>query len=179
MANREKDIFDQIDDLFSQLNGEQIVDDIIKGVDTVSTSINEALKNNGYDNMNEFYQGAIRDQKGRKPMPKSSFRKYDSRVAYVKDTLSHIEYEIKYRGYYREGHQEACMNALRYLDSYHNDLDLLASRVKQEANQTRIHMRNRKDAYSSGYINGCEYVLSAIEKSKKMMMQEILHELKV
>lgn len=179
MANRKKDVFDQIDEMFSEINGEQIVSEIIKGVDNVSSTINEALKNNGYDNVTEFYQGAIRDKKGKRPTPRTAFKQYTSRIAYIEDALSNINYEIKFRGYYREGHQEAVTNALKYLPNYQNNLDQLYKRIQQEANQTRTQMRNRKrDAYASGYLNGCEYVMKVLHQSKMFMMQQVLEEVK-
>ena len=165
--NNNKDLFDTIDDYFSQINGEEIAQKVSSSVDklskNISDTIEDSLKNNGYNNFSEFVEGEFRDKKGSKPHFSKFLKEYSSRLEYVKEAISNVEYEIKYRGYFKEGHQEA--------------LHDLGKRIKAQIKEIRLRSSHYKKAYVNGYINGCEYVQKAIRRSKRFMMDKILAEI--
>ena len=91
-----------------------IIDDLVKLVDQTSTgvshSIDESLRKNGYDNIGDFVSEGVNSvfssRKSEKPYSTHSFTDFDSRYTYLIEALSHIEYERKYRGVYKEGHEQ-------------------------------------------------------------------------
>lgn len=178
--NNNKDLFDTIDDYFSQINGEEIAQKVSSSVNNISKNISEtiedSLKNNGYNNFSEFVDGEFRDKKGSKPHFSKFLKEYSSRLEYVREAISSVEYEIKYRGYFKEGHQEALHDIQLLLDSYTNNLDDLEKRIKAQIKEIKLRSSHYKKAYVNGYINGCEYVQKAIHRSKRLMMDKILNE---
>lgn len=178
--NNNKDLFDTIDDYFSQINGEEIAQKVSSSVNNISKNISEtiedSLKNNGYNNFSEFVDGEFRYKKGSKPHFSKFLKEYSSRLEYVREAISSVEYEIKYRGYFKEGHQEALHDIQLLLDSYTNNLDDLEKRIKAQIKEIKLRSSHYKKAYVNGYINGCEYVQKAIHRSKRFMMDKILNE---
>lgn len=179
--NNNKDLFDTIDDYFSQINGEEIAQKVSSSVDklskNISDTIEDSLKNNGYNNFSEFVEGEFRDKKGSKPHFSKFLKEYSSRLEYVKEAISNVEYEIKYRGYFKEGHQEALHDIQLLLDNYTDNLDDLGKRIRAQIKEIRLRSSHYKKAYVNGYINGCEYVQKAIRRSKRFMMDKILAEI--
>ena len=176
-----KDFFDSIDDFFTQLNEKEVSEKIHKGVNTLNKmpdKVNDALKNKGYDNIKEFLQGEFTDKKTQRPTVRPKrLRNFPSRTAFVEDALTNVQYEIKYRGYYKEGHQQALSYVKSLLPQYTYDLDRLGKRLKLEIKEIRQTHHKGKDAYTNGYLNGCEFVLKAIHQSKIVLMRQILTEM--
>lgn len=181
MNKQNKDLFDMIDDYFSQINGEEIAQKVASGVDklskNISDTIEDSLKNNGYNNFSEFVDGEIKDQKGKKPHFSKFLKDYSSRLDYVKDAITNVDYEIKFRGYFKDGHEEALDNIQQLLGQYAHNLDALEKRIKTQVKDIKLHSSNYKKAYINGYIEGCEYAIKAIHRSKKYMMDKIISEL--
>ncbi len=181
MSKQNKDLFDTIDEYFSQINAAEIAQKVTEGVDSlsekISSSIEESLKNNGYNNLNEFFEGEIKDRKGKKPSYSKFLKDYSSRMDYVKEAMANVDYEIKFRGYFKDGHQQALKDIDELLDRYANDLDALHGRIKEQIKEIRRHQSQYNSSYTSGYIEGCEYVQKAIQRSKQMMMKKILQEI--
>ena len=96
---------------------------------------------------------------------------------YVKEAMANVDYEIKFRGYFKDGHQQALKDIDELLDRYANDLDALHGRIKEQIKEIRRHQSQYNSSYTSGYIEGCEYVQKAILRSKQMMMKKILQEI--
>ena len=178
--NKNKDIFDTIDEYFSQINGEEISKKINEGVDNLSKniadSIEQSLKNNGYNNFSEFVQGEIKDLKGKKPEFSKFLKDYSSRVDYVKEAIRHVDYEIKYRGYYQEGHQQAIKDIDPLVDKYAYNLDELNQQIRKQIKEIKARNSSTRKAYTNGYLGGCEYIQKAITKSKRIMMEKIINE---
>ena len=65
--NKNKDIFDTIDEYFTKINSEELTKKINKGFNAFSKTVEDSLKNNGYNNFNEFINAEIKDQKAEKP----------------------------------------------------------------------------------------------------------------
>ena len=179
--NKNKDIFDTIDEYFSKINGDEITKKINKGVNnfskTISETFEDSLKNNGYNNFNEFIDGEIKDQKGKKPEFNKYLKKYSSRIEYVKEAIHQVDYGIKYRGYYQDGHIQALKDIEPLLDQYSYNLDELATQIRKQSAEIKKRHSDYKKAYITGYIDGLEYVYKAINKSKQILMERILQEL--
>lgn len=179
--HQEKDIFDTIDDYFSNINGDEIAKKITKTVndfsDNLASSIEDSMKNSGYDSFGEFVEGEIKDNKGKKPQFTNMMKEYTSRYDYVKDALNNVNYEIKYRGYFKEGHMQALNDVSSLLTTYSKDLDALFHKIKEQIQEIRIHKSQYKKAYYDGYIAGCEYAQKAIKRSKQVMMKKVLDEI--
>ena len=180
--NKNKDIFDTIDEYFSQINNEELTKKINKSVHhfskTISETFEDSLKNSGYNNFNEFIDGEIKDQKAKKPTFNRMLKKYSSRREYINEAIHQVNYGIKYRGYYQDGHIQALKDIEPLLDEYAYDLDVLAQQIKKQSKEIKDKYRDYKKAYITGYIDGLEYVYKAIQKSKEIMMERILHEIK-
>lgn len=181
MEKQKKDGFDTIDDYFSNINADEIAKKITQGVDklsqNISSTIEDSMKNSGYNNFSEFFEGEIRDKKGQKPHFSNLLKDFDSRIDYVKDALNNVDYEIKFRGYFKDGHEQALEDIHTLIDKYENDLDMLFKRIKQQIQEVKNHSSSYKKGYIDGYISGCEYVQKAIKTSKNMMMKRIINEL--
>lgn len=181
MDKHKKDGFDTIDDYFSSINADEIAKKITKSVDKLSqnitSTIEDSMKNSGYNNFSEFFAGEIRDKKGQKPHFSNLLKDFDSRIDYVKEAMNNVDYEIKFRGYFKEGHEQALTDIRCLLDKYENNLDELFIRIKQQIQEVKNHTSNYKKGYIDGYISGCEYVQKAIQKSKAIMMKRIIHEI--
>lgn len=181
MSKQNKDLFDTIDDYFSQINGEEIAQKVTSGVDKLSKNIadtiEDSLKNSGYNNFSEFIDGEFRDQKGKKPAFSKFLKEYSSRLEYVRDAITNVDYEIKFRGYFKEGHEEALHDIQLLLNQYSNNLDALELRIKAQIKEIKLRKSNYKQAYVNGYISGCEYVQKAIHRSKRFMMDKVLSEM--
>ena len=180
MNKNNKDIFDTIDEYFSQINHDEIAKKISEGVESItkniSVTIEDSLKSNGYNNWNEFVQGEIKDQKGKKPTPKKFFNEYTSRKEYVLEAIKSVDYEIKYRGYYKEGHLQALTDIYPLVEKYASILDELRKQIIKQIKEIKSNS-NTKKAYYNGYIGGCEYVIKAIMKSQQVMMDQIIKEM--
>lgn len=179
--SEKKDFFDSIDDFFTQLNAEEASKHIQKGFDKfneVPNKINDAIKNKGYDNVSEFFQGEFSDKKREKPKirPKR-LRDFESRAAFVEDALKNIHYDLKYRGYFKEGHEQAIQYILSLLPQYPHDLDRLAKRIQLEKSEIKQNQPQKKDAYTNGYLHGYDTALKAIQQSKTVIMRQILTEM--
>lgn len=182
MSQKEKDIFESIDSLFTELNKASAnINEFGKKVqsksETISKGINESLKQNGYDNIKEFIDGEVLDKKGQKPELNLKLKEITSRYEFIQESLSHVTYDIKYRGYFKEGHQEAIQHGLALLEDYRNDLDSLSERIHEQLNEFKHHRTKQKDAYTNGYIQGCKLMIKTIQKSKVKMIQKVLKEL--
>ncbi|MGN1343624.1 MAG: hypothetical protein ACI4U3_03540 [Traorella sp.] len=177
--NKNKDIFDTIDEYFFQINSDEISKKISNGVDNISKNISDSiehsLKNNGYNNFSEFIQGEIQDKKGKQPEFTKYLKDYHSRKEYVLEAIQDVTYEIKYRGYYRDGHQQALQDLKPLVEKYSYNLDELNQQIKKQVKEIKSHSTSKK-AYTNGYIDGCEYVQKAISNSQKMMMEKIIQE---
>lgn len=176
--NKNKDIFDTIDEYFNKINHDELSKKMVKGVNSFSKTINDSLKNNGYNNFNEFVDGEIKDKKAEKPKFKTSIKKYSSRIEVVKEAIHQVNYGIKYRGYYQDGHKQALSDIENLLSEYSYNLDELAEQIQTQTNEMSIQYKNNKKAYIVGYIDGLEYVQKAIIKSKYIMMERIVNEVK-
>lgn len=184
MNQKEKDIYDKIDSLFNELNQaasslNEFGKSVQKNAQSFSNEINESLKKNGYDNVKEFIDGEILDKKGQKPSITPLLKEIDSRYDFIFDTLSKVTYDIKYRGYFKEGHQEAIHHAIELMPDYRSDLDLFAQRIQEQIKELKNHRTNTKDAYTNGYIQGCKLIVKTIKESKKKMMLKVLRELDI
>ena len=176
--NKNKDIFDTIDEYFTKINSDELAKKINIKANSFSKTINDSLKNNGYNNFNEFVTGEIKDKKAEKPKFKTSIKRYSSRMEVIKEALHQVNYGIKYRGYYQDGHKQALSDIENLLSDYSYNLDELAEQIKTQTKEMSIQYKNNKKAYIVGYIDGLEYVEKAIIKSKAIMMERVINELK-
>ena len=176
--NKNKDIFDTIDEYFNQINSDELSKRINKGVNSFQKTIEESLKNNGYNNFNEFIDGEIKDYKGKKPSFNKHIKRYSSRMEFVKEAIHQVNYGLKYRGYYQDGHKQALSDIDKCLSQYSYNLDELADQIKVQIKEIRIQYKDYKKAYITGYIDGLEYIQKAIIKSKDLMMERIINEIK-
>lgn len=184
----ESDHFDQIDDLFNKITSEEA---IISGIKTVTKTvesvgkeinrgINESLKNKGYDNLGEYIQAEMSSKKREKPTPKTSFRsraQLNDRYTFFVDALEHVTYDLKYRGLYREGHQEAIKNYLEIAKSYVNDMSSLQKRLIVDLKDMQLEVRKEKrNRWNEGYLNGLQFISHSLQNSKLHMMSKIKRE---
>lgn len=186
MSKKKNDLFDAIDDLFNTLNSEETAKAITDTVNHVGVgikqSINESLKKNGYDNFSEYINANFNSSKERKqPQARHAYqtrRNFDSRYDYFMDALMNVHYDLKYRGYFKEGHQEAIHTYLILAENYKTNLDALNLRLRSEVKDLKTAMRKqKKDPWNEGYLNGLEYISRSLKNSKVYMMNKIQMEL--
>lgn len=188
MPKKKNDLFDSIDDLFNTLNSEEtakaITDTVTNVGSEIKHSINESLKKNGYDNFGELINANIGSSKEhRRPQARRAYqtrRNFESRYDYFMDALMSVHYDLKYRGYFKEGHQEAIHTYLILAENYKTNLDALNLRLRNEIRDLKAAMRKqKKDAWNEGYLNGLEYIGRSLKNSKVYMMNKIQMELSV
>lgn len=188
MPKKKNDLFDSIDDLFNTLNSEEtakaITDTVTNVGSEIKYSINESLKKNGYDNFGELINANLGGSKNRKrPQARRAYqtrRNFDSRYDYFMDALMSVHYDLKYRGYFKEGHQEAIHTYLVLAENYKTNLDALNLRLRNEIKDLKAVMRKKKkDAWNEGYLNGLEYIGRSLKNSKVYMMNKIQMELSI
>lgn len=186
MSKKKNNLFDSIDDLFNTLNSEETAKAITDTVSNVGSeikhSINESLKKNGYDNFGEYINANFSSSKERRrPQARRAYqtrRNFDSRYEYFMDALMSVHYDLKYRGYFKEGHQEAIHTYLVLAENYKTNLDALNLRLRNEIKDLKAVMRKqKKDAWNEGYLNGLEYIGRSLKNSKVYMMNKIQMEL--
>lgn len=163
MSKQNKDIFDRIDEYFSTIDSEEIAKKITKGVDDLSKNISDSI------------EGSFKKQ------PKPNFSKFlneaTSRYEYVKEEIRHNTKSEQYIGQSKLGYTEAIKDIQSYLIQYTNDLDVLYKRIQNQIKEVRLRNTQYNRNYINGYINGCEFVLKAIRRSKRVMMDKIMNEL--
>ena len=96
----------------------------------------------------------------------------------LKEAIHQVNYGLKYRGYYQDGHMQALNDIEKVLDQYNYDLDELSDQIKIQTKEIKHQYKDYKKAYITGYIDGLEYVQKAILKSKHIMMEKIINEIK-
>ncbi len=187
MSKRKNDLFDSIDEIFNSVNAKENAKAFNETVNSVGkeikSSINESLKQNGYDNINEYIRANFTSsaKQTKRPSERKVYqtrRSFENRYDYFMDALMSVRYDLKYRGYFKEGHQEAIHTYLLLAEKYKSNLDALNIRLKNEIRDLKITMRKqKKDAWNEGYLNGLEYIAKSIKNSKVYMMGKIAMEL--
>lgn len=158
-----KDIFDMIDECFSQINSEEIAKKISKGVDDLSKNISDSL------------------EKSFKNQEKPNFSKFlnetSSRLEYVKEEIRNNSRSEQYIGQTKQGYNEAIRDIQMILVQSQNDLENLYKRIQNLMKEVKLRSSQYNRSYIKGYINGCEFVQRTIRKSKRVMMDKIINEL--
>lgn len=162
-----------------------IIDDLVKLVDQtsegVSQTIDESLRKNGYDNIGDFVSEGVNsvfsNRKGEKPYSTHSFVDFDSRYTYLIEALSHIEYERKYRGVYKEGHEQIIQLFLERL--YRHDVDFLTIEkdIKSEIRNLKSQVKSVKNKFKEGQLDAFNLILKELRYSKKKLMRKVEMEL--
>lgn len=167
------------------MKDKKIIDDLVKLVDQtteqVTENIDESLKKNGYDNITDLVSEGINsvfsDKKSEKPYSTYSFIDFDSRKTYIIESLSHIVYDRKYRGIYKEGHEKVISDVVEHLQNGNVDLYELELEIKQEIRILKKETKNVKNKYKEGQLDALDLILKQLNYSKKKMMRKIQMEL--
>lgn len=162
MSEPKKDLFDTIDDYFSQINANEIADKINKSMDSFSKNISDTVH-------------ASINKQNKNPQFSRFLKDYSSRFDYVKDALTACDIP---RGKGSPvGYQQALDDIQNLADNYRHDLDACAKRVHQLIKEIKLHASQYKKSYVDGYIHGCEYALRIIKRSSGLMMEKIINEI--
>lgn len=163
MSKQNKDIFEKIDQYFSEIDGKEIAEKITKGVDDLSKNISDSIESSF--------------KKQSKPNFSKFLNEATSRIEYVKDEIRNNSNSEIYFGQTKIGYNEAIHDIQISLNQYGNDLDNLYKRIQNQIKEIRIRNTQYNRNYINGYVNGCEFVLKAIRRSKRVMMDKIINEL--
>lgn len=181
MAKKNNDLFDQIDSLFKEINADEIAKNVVHSINSASQELNESLKNKGYDNVGDFVAANFSNTKKACPTLghyNQVSKNYTSAYLYFCDCLDDIYYNLKYRGYFKEGHQQAIHRYRQLADEYQTDLNSLALMIKQEIKEyNKIRKHDPKNALNEGYYQGLVYIRKALKNAKLYMMNLIQKEL--
>ena len=161
--NKNKDIFDRIDEYLSSIDSEEIAKKITKGVDDLSKNISDSI------------EGSFKKQ------PKPNFSKFlneaTSRLEYIKEEIRHNTKSEQLVGQSKLGYNQAIHDIQTNLIQYGNDLEVVYKRIQNQIKEVRLRNTQYNRNYINGYINGCEFVQKAIRRSKRVMMDKIINEL--
>ena len=187
MPKKTEDHFDQINDLIDKITSDQTFKSVTKSiantVDNVSKEINkginESLKKNGYDSFGEYIRSEMTDEKHTKPKEtaRQRIKFFETRFDYFADALNNVTYGLKYRGLYRDGHQEAINTYLHLANSYTKDLGNMQVRIAQDIKEMQVAARTEKrNKWNEGYLDGLQFINRTLQNSKLYMMNKIKKE---
>lgn len=172
--------FDFFDQLFDRLQKDDFINKTISDFGReVKDTIDRSVKNKGYDDIGDLVSNTIKPKPASKPQAGQSdlYQEYNNRYEYLLNSLQLIKYDPKYRGYYREGHQEAIAKSVNILGSSKNNFESLEEYVKKELSTFDRHPKKHKDKFVEGYIDGLKLLQDELRRSKIYMMAKVKNSL--
>lgn len=100
----------------------------------------------------------------------------DNGFTFVQNELSMIRYDMRKRGVFRDGHQEALRLYYQQMLSNKKNIQALVPIIQEELKRRKERMPKR-DRYGEGYITGLEDLLRILDDAKKYMMNKVRNSL--
>lgn len=177
---------DFLDDMFRNLENDNLDQSIDEFASVVKRQITDSLKKNGYDSASDALlhgvESGFQGRKTAKPDINATSRKTTSisntRYDYFISLLSDVIYDRNYRGYYKDGHEKAIDIYRSKAEFCKNDLLSLESEVAKEIHRTKLN-RKVRDRFEVGYYDGLVFIEKALKRSKLYMMTRIKDEMEM
>lgn len=166
---------------------DQIFSDIASGIlDSETTAqfqrrLTETLARSGYSNVGDLINHGV-DTVAKYVGPNAQYSGFEKPTniidgfSFVENELSMIRYDMRKRGVYRDGHQEALRLYHAQMLSNKKNIQALVPVIKEELERRKERMPKR-DRYGEGYIAGLEDLLRILEDAKKFMMNKVRNSL--
>jgi hypothetical protein len=173
-----KDNMDLFDQLFSQLDNDQV--SFSDFTEVVKNSMTEAAKKKGYDSFSQMLTSEISNSMhNEKPLkPNVDTRQIQkegiTRYEYMMQALDSVKYEPKYQGYYEAGHRTCIQHVVENIENNKHQLCFVEEAVKKDLkNYRKLVKSNQDDAFTQGYYDALMLLGNSLAKSKKVRMKEI------
>ncbi len=162
---------------------DQIFNDIASGIfDSESTAdfqrrLTDSLERSGYGTVGDLINHGV-DTVNKYVGPEAQFSGFQkpSRIVdgftFVQNELSMLRYDMRRRGAFRDGHQEALRLYYQQMLSNPKKIQALVPGMKEELERRKERLMKR-DRYGEGYVAGLEDLLRILEDSKKYMMNKV------
>ena len=166
---------------------DQIFNDIASGIfDSETTAqfqkrIQETFTKSGYASVGELINHGV-DTVSKYVGPNAQYSGFDKPLeinngfTFVQNELSMIRYDMRKRGAFRDGHQEALRLYYQQMISHKTHIQSLVPIIQEELVRRKESMPKR-DRYGEGYIAGLEDLLRILDDAKKYMMNKVLNSL--
>ena len=166
---------------------DQIFNDIASGIfDSETTAdfqrrLSDTLAKNGYSNVSDLINHGV-DTVAKYVGPNAQFSGFEKPTeinngfTYVQNELAMIRYDMRKRGVFRDGHQEALRLYYQQMLSNKKNIQALVPIIQEELKRRKERMPKR-DRYGEGYITGLEDLLRILEDAKKFMMNKVRNSL--
>ncbi|MEA5026634.1 MAG: hypothetical protein VB012_03125 [Erysipelotrichaceae bacterium] len=175
MSKRNDDDF--FDQLFTRLQDGDFINKTVNDFGKeIKNTVNRSIKNQGYDNFSDMVNSTIRAQPAEKPSagePLKQHVDYQNRYEFLVDSLQFVKYDPRYRGYYRDGHQEAIQKCVSWLSDSNNDFDGTEDYIEKEIQTFLRRQRRNRDKFIEGYLDGLHLFKDELNKSKVFMMSKV------
>lgn len=180
MSKKDND-FDFIDQLFDRLQSGDFVNKTVNEFgNEVKNTIDRSVKNQGYDNIQDMVSSAIKSKPSEKPGAGDNYpnrNDFKNRYEYLIGSLQNVHYDSRYRGFYRDGHQEAIKKCVSYLHEKRINLDEIEDYITDEIHEYRRSRRKKRDKYLDGYLDGLMLFKDKLADSKLFIMNKIKNSL--
>lgn len=141
----------RISETFSATNVGNLIN---HGVDTVVKYVGPEAQYSGFERPSEIKDG----------------------FSYVQNELSMIRYDMRKRGAFRDGHQEALRLYYQQMLSNKKKIQALVPIIKEELKRRKDTMAKR-DRYGEGYVAALEVLLNILNDAKLFMMNKVRNSL--
>ncbi len=173
-----KNDFDFLDKLFDRLQRDDFINKTINDFGKeIKETIDHSVKNQGYDDISDMVNSAIRSKSGSKPTTMDGYHynnnDYNNRFEYIVNSLQLVKYDPKYRGFYRDGHQEAIQKCVTILSSGNAKFDVVEEYIEKELETFELRKKKNKDKFIEGYIDGLHLMKEELSRSKLYMMDKV------
>ncbi|MCF0111577.1 MAG: hypothetical protein HUJ58_06735 [Erysipelotrichaceae bacterium] len=182
MADRKQEFRDELDDLFAKYVENDDGTPVEHFGRIVTEKMNNASKDKGYDSLSDLITEEVEigftGKKTSRPSARVvDLQNIDNRYEYFLAAIENVEYESRYRGNYRIGHQEAISRYADKAELNKTNLMIVDKIIKQElmtfSRETQI-----KDMYSRGYYDGLKFVEKVLNDSKQQIMKRVYERLR-
>lgn len=181
MANQKKPE-DFLDDFFNEISsGLADLESTSDFAKRMKDSVQDSLNKNGFQNLGDLISQSV-DSAVRYVSPSamnSGFdkpEKINDGFSFVQNELSSIRYDMRRRGAFRDGHQEALRVYFAQMQDAKKNLQTFVDIIRADLKERKKNM-SRRDRFGEGYIAGLEDLLRILKAEKKFMMQKVRNDL--
>jgi len=129
--------------------------------DFISKSVQSAVRFVGPDAVNSGFSKPERIKDG---------------LTFIQNELSKIRYDMRRRGAFRDGHQEALRTYFSQMEESRKNLQAFEAIIQADFKERKKKM-SKRDRYGEGYLAGLEDLLRILRDAKKYMMQKVRNDL--
>lgn len=144
-------------------------------------SVQESLQKNGYQDISDLITKSV-ESAVRYVGPEAGLSGYQrpERVkdgfTFVQNELAQIRYDMRKRGAFRDGHQEALRVYFEQMEESRKNLQAFEEIIRSDLKERKKRMKKR-DRYGEGYNAALEDLLRILGDAKKFMMQRVKNDL--